>query len=302
MRSGSVAEWKTTSESATVAGLQSAPRRSERCRSAARGRASGAASSFCRALAVALCRLRRCLLLGAQLCALELDLVAVLVVGDEAVLVAEALLAPAALLSCRHLPSVDQQACGGHQAFPQRGTSLRPRRPSRSALEESQLEHARAVEAVDPSEPRAAAATAAPAGSSPTSSEPATRAPSRRRRAAIRATPRAGGEACQSSTFIETCTRPALRQLEPERAHAGEAAAPLANGRRRSPARPRAGPRRLTLKAISGRRAPTITPPAAGSSRAGPKSGTSSPASSRRCSSSVLRGGRRPARARAARR
>ena len=45
-------------------------------------------------------------------------------------------------------------------------------------------------------------------------------------------------------------------------------------------------PTRLTLNAISGGRAPTITPPAAGSRRSGPKSGASSPASIRRCSSS----------------
>ena len=44
--------------------------------------------------------------------------------------------------------------------------------------------------------------------------------------------------------------------------------------------------RRLTLNATSGRRAPTSTAPAAGSSRGGPKSGASSPASIRAWSSS----------------
>src|SRR6266540_1310864 len=42
---------------------------------------------------------------------------------------------------------------------------------------------------------------------------------------------------------------------------------------------------RLTLNAIRGRRAPTMTPPAPSSSRGGPKSGRTSPASMRRCSS-----------------
>src|SRR5215213_5233911 len=44
---------------------------------------------------------------------------------------------------------------------------------------------------------------------------------------------------------------------------------------------------RSTLKAISGLRAPTMTAPARSSSRGGPKSGASSPDSSRRASSSV---------------
>ena len=60
-----------------------------------------------------------------------------------------------------------------------------------------------------------------------------------------------------------TCATPGARQVEAERAHAREAAAASRGRRLRSRAPPRVVPRRLTLKAISGRRAPTSTPPAA---------------------------------------
>ena len=118
------------------------------------------------------------------------------------------------------------------------------------------------------------------------SSDPATSTPRRRASSRMRVTISCSGAACQSSTFMDTWTRPAPGRSSPS-ARTPVKPPPVS---RTTPAISRAassGPRRFTLKAMSGRRAPTITPPADGSSRDGPKSGTSSALSNLRCSWSV---------------
>ena len=120
-------------------------------------------------------------------------------------------------------------------------------------------------------------------GSGPTSSEPATSdpalapPPSR-----IRATISCERRGLPVLDVHRDLDEPRRGQVEAERADAREAAAVLAHDRAAISRAASSGPRRFTLKAISGRRAPTITPPADGSSLDGPKSGASSPASSRR--------------------
>src|SRR5207237_48108 len=72
--------------------------------------------------------------------------------------------------------------------------------------------------------------------------------------------------AAQSSTFIDTCTRPARGRSSPSARTPGNP--PPRSRTTWAIARAAStGPRRLTLNATSGRRAPRITPPAAGSSR-----------------------------------
>ena len=140
-----------------------------------------------------------------------------------------------------------------------------------------------------------------PAGSSPTSSEPVTSAPRVCASDAIRSTMSCSGAACQSSTFIETWTRPAVGRSSPSARTPGK---PPPRSRT-TPAISRATssePRRFTLNAISGCRAPRMTPPADSCSRTGPKSGASSPASTRAWSPAAPPRRRRPGRARAARR
>ena len=116
----------------------------------------------------------------------------------------------------------------------------------------------------------------------PTSSEPVTSAP---RFCRLRRDRARRSRAARPPPSPRRSSRPArgprLGQVEPERAHAREAAACARARRPRSRCAASSEPRRLTLNAISGLRAPTMTPPTAGSIRAGPKSGSSSPASIR---------------------
>ena len=134
-----------------------------------------------------------------------------------------------------------------------------------------------------------AAAAAAPAGMRPTSSEPATSAP---RAARLRLDPR--DDLVQRGRLPVLDVHAHLRRARraaasrPSARTPGKAAARLAHDAPRSRvATSTSAPRRLTLKAISGRRAPTSTRARrARRAAAGPKSGASSPASTRRCSSS----------------
>ena len=107
---------------------------------------------------------------------------------------------------------------------------------------------------------------------SPTSSEPVTSAPRCSPPSAIRATISCSAAASQSSTFIETCTWPAPGSARPSARTPGK---PPVRSRTASAISRAASsePRRFTLNAISGRRAPTITPPTAGSIRARPEVG-----------------------------
>ena len=75
--------------------------------------------------------------------------------------------------------------------------------------------------------------------------------------------------ASQSSTFMLTCTSPARGSRSPSARTPGKAAARLADDGGDRPGRLGSAERRLTLKAMSGRRAPTMTPPARWSSRPG---------------------------------
>ncbi len=106
-----------------------------------------------------------------------------------------------------------------------------------------------------------AAAAAAPAGIRPTSSAPTTVAPRKSASCSTRATMSCSAAASQSSTFMLTWTRPALGSSSP-RARTPGKPPPVS---RTSAATSRAAsspPLRLTLNAISGRRAPTRTAPA----------------------------------------
>ena len=160
-------------------------------------------------------------------------------------------------------------------ALSHRAASLAPRGSSTSRYG-ARAGAARArASASKPSIRRAApaAAAAAPAGIRPTSSEPTTSTP---RVAASCFDPL--DDLVQGSRLVVLDVHahlhePGSRQVQPERAHAGEAAARLAHDRGDLPRGLESSPRRLTLNAISGRRAPTMTPPARSSSRAGPKSG-----------------------------
>ena len=127
-----------------------------------------------------------------------------------------------------------------------------------------------------------AASTAAPAGIRPTSSLPATSAPRASTSATIVATIVCRAAASQSVTFMLTCTSPAFGRSSPSARTPGK---PPSRSRTRaaiSRAVSTVAPRRLTLKAMSGRRTPMRTPPAVGCRVAGPRSGASSPESIRR--------------------
>ena len=135
----------------------------------------------------------------------------------------------------------------------------------------------------------------------PTSSEPTTSAPRAAASAAIRATISCSSAASQSSTFIDTCTSPSRGS-----------ASPSARTPRKPPPRSRtvaaistaawSRPRRFTLNAISGLRAPTRTAPADGSSASGPKSGAARRPPGAGRAPRHRPAGRRPGRGRAARR
>ena len=142
-------------------------------------------------------------------------------------------------------------------------------------LEQAQLEHVRGVESVDPE-----GRTCRGDGGScrhqadelgadhlrPARPRPLAR---RARRSRAGPPPRSPPRSCSPGR-----ARPAAaRARAPARRGSRR---PLADERRDLP-RGVERPRRLTLKAISGRRAPTSTPPGRSSSRAGPKSGASSP-------------------------
>ena len=153
-------------------------------------------------------------------------------------------------------------------------------------LEQPKLEHPRRVEAVDP-EHRAGRG----GGGAGRHQADELRADDRRARARgllARSARRCRAAPPPPSPRRSCSPGRARRAAARGRARARPGSRRRSRGRpRRSRVRPRARLRRLTLNAISGRRAPTSTPPARRRrSRAGPKSASSSPASIRRCSSS----------------
>ena len=132
-----------------------------------------------------------------------------------------------------------------------------------------------------------AAPDGGPAGISPTSSDPATSIPRASASSTILATISCERRRLPVGHVHAHLDEPRAWKVEPEGADAGEAAVALAHDARRSRAHAStSSERRLTLKATSGLRTPTSTPPAVGCRRSGPRSGRSSPASIRRWSSS----------------
>ena len=157
--------------------------------------------------------------------------------------------------------------------------------PASTSEQEPQLEHVRRIEAGD-AEQRACRRDGGAAGSRPTSSEPRDAEPSRRRLPLDR-----GDDLVQRGRLpvldVEAhLDVPRPREAEPERADAREAAVALAHRTRHLPRGLEVVAGEVDVERDQRRRAPTSTPPARSSSRVGPKSGASSPASMRRCSSS----------------
>ena len=131
----------------------------------------------------------------------------------------------------------------------------------------------------------------------------APRAPRASASASIRATISCSAAASQSSTFIDTCTRPARGRSSPSARTPGKPPPRSRTTARDLRAPRRASPRRLTLNAISGRRAPRITPPAVSCSARRPEVGRElAGVEARLQARRRRRAGRTPARARAARR
>ena len=155
----------------------------------------------------------------------ELDLVALLVGDDEAVLVAEGLRAPRRCLRV---------------AMPHQRRRARPAAAPPGSLQQAQLEHRRGRRSARAASGRRGRRERRPCRDQADELAAGHLAAAARRRGLDRGDDRCGGAACQSSMFIETWTRPAARQLEPERAHAAGSRRRSRGRRRRSPAPPRA--------------------------------------------------------------
>ena len=145
------------------------------------------------------------------------------------------------------------------------------------AVEQAELEHVRRVEAVDPQD-RARRRDRGARGHEADELRADHLGPARRRLGVIRATISCSAAASQSSTFIDTCTSPRRGSSSPSARTPGKPP-PRSRTTAAISRAASSGPRRFTLNAISGLRAPTRTAPADGIERAGPKSGASSPAS-----------------------